>query len=310
MGKPYSLDLRERICAYVSRGHSARAAGRVFAVSAATAVRFVAEHRARGTVVAKRQGRPPGRFGKLAPHLDFLLDIVRAEPDITLKELAAALSDTEGVQVQLSSLHRALERAGLSYEKGLIAADRDRPTLRQARREWITRRQPRMRQDPHRPVFTDETAVKTNLTRLRGPAPVAERLYGAAPFGKWAPQTFIAGLTQNALIAPWVITGAMNGPAFDACIETQLAPLLDPGTVVIRDNLSTHRSPRAAEALQRQGCRVLVLPPYSPDLNPIEMAFSKLKAHLRRIGARTFDALFEALGDICDLFEPQECWNF
>ncbi len=123
MGKPYSLDLRERICGYVERGHSARSAGRVFGVSAATAVRFAAEHRARGTVVAKRQGGPPGRFGKLAPHLSFLLDIVRAEPDITLKELAAALSETEGARVQLSSLHRALDRAGLSYKK---RADRHR----------------------------------------------------------------------------------------------------------------------------------------------------------------------------------------
>jgi len=117
MGKPYSSDLRQRICAYVTRGYSARAAGRVFGVSAATAVQFAAEHRTRGTVDAKRQGRPPGRFGKLAPHLDFLLDIVRAEPDITLKELAAALSETEGVHAQLSSLHRALDRAGLSYKK-------------------------------------------------------------------------------------------------------------------------------------------------------------------------------------------------
>lgn len=117
MGKPCSLDLRERICAYVARGHSARAAGRVFGVSAATAVRFASEHRTRGTVAAKPQGRPPGQFGKLAPHIDFLVDIVRAEPDITLKELAAALSETEGVQVQLSSLHRALERAGFSYKK-------------------------------------------------------------------------------------------------------------------------------------------------------------------------------------------------
>ena len=102
----------------------------------------------------------------------------------------------------------------------------------------------------------------------------------------------------------------MNGPAFDAYIETQLAPVLDPGTVVILDNLSTHRSPRAAKALQTQGCWFLFLPPYSPDLNPVEMAFSKLKAHLRRIGDRTFDALFEALGDICDLFDPKKCRNF
>lgn len=101
----------------------------------------------------------------------------------------------------------------------------------------------------------------------------------------------------------------MNGPAFDTCVETQLAPVLDPGTVVILDKLSTHKSPRAAEALRRRGCWFLFLPPYGPGLNPIEMAFSKLKAHLRRIGARTFDAQFEALGDICHLFDPQECWN-
>ena len=192
MGKACSLDLRERICAYVARGHSARAAGRVFGVSAATAVRFA----------AKPQGRPPGRFGKLVPPLDFPVDIVRAEPDITLKELAAALSGTEGVQVQLSSLHlsslhRALKRAGLSYKKGLIAAERDRPARRLARREWVMRRQPRMRREPNRLVFIDETAVKTNLTRLRGRAPVGERLYGVAPFGKWGTQTFIAGLTQT-----------------------------------------------------------------------------------------------------------------
>ena len=182
--------------------------------------------------------------------------------------------------------------------------------LRQARRDWITRRQPRMRLAPHRLVFIDETAVKTNLTHLWGRAPVGERLYGTAPFGKWGTQTFIAGLTQNALIAPWVITGAMNAAAFDTYIATQLAPVLEPGTVVILDNLSTHKSPRAAEALRERGCWFLFLPAYSPDLNPIEMAFSKLKTHLRRIGARTFEALFEALGDICNIFDPQECWNF
>lgn len=167
-----------------------------------------------------------------------------------------------------------------------------------------------MRGRTHRLVFIDETAVKTNLTRLRGRAPIGERLYGAAPFGKWGTQTFIAGLTQNALIAPWVIPGAMNGSAFETYIETQLAPALAPGTVVVLDNLSTHKVPRADRALKQRGCWFLFLPPYSPDLNPIEMAFSKLKAHLRRIGARTFDDLISALGDICDLFDPEECSNF
>jgi len=182
--------------------------------------------------------------------------------------------------------------------------------VRDARRDWVRYRQPAMRADPHRLVFIDETSVKTNLTRLRGRSLVGERLFGAAPFGRWSTQTFIAGLTNDELIAPWVLDRPMNGEAFDIYIETQLAPLLDPGTVVVLDNLSTHKSPRAAAALKKRGCWFLFLPPYSPDLNPIEMAFSKLKAHLRRIGARTYDQLIAALGDICDLFTPSQCAGF
>jgi len=167
-----------------------------------------------------------------------------------------------------------------------------------------------MCQAPERLVFIDETSVKTNLTRLCGRALKGQRLHAAAPFGSWNTQTFIAGLTIDGLIAPWVIKGAMDGLAFETYIRTQLAPALDPRTVVILDNLATHRNVAAARALKDRGCWFLFLPPYSPDLNPIEMAFSKLKAHLRRIGARTFDQLFEAIGDSCDMFSPQECWNY
>jgi len=167
-----------------------------------------------------------------------------------------------------------------------------------------------MRTMPQRLVFIDETSVKTNMTRLRGRAPKGNRLTAAAPFGKWRTQTFIAGLTSEALIAPWIIAGAMNGDAFATYVETQLAPALEPGTVVILDNLSTHKNVRAAEALKACGCWFLYLPPYSPDLNPIEMAFSKLKALLRGAGARSFDHLPQILGNICDLFTPQECWNY
>jgi transposase len=192
----------------------------------------------------------------------------------------------------------------------LVADERRRTDVARARADWIGNRQPVMRRVPERLVFIDETSVKTNLTRLRGRAPVGTRLPAAAPFGKWRTQTFIAGLTCGDLIAPWVIEGAMNAAAFDTYIETQLAPVIEPGTVVILDNLSTHRSPRAAEALHARGCWFLFLPPYSPDLNPIEMAFSKLKSHLRRIGARTFDDLISAIGNICDMFTASECWNF
>ena len=167
-----------------------------------------------------------------------------------------------------------------------------------------------MRRVPERLVFIDETSVKTNLTRLGGRALKGRRLQAPAPFGAWYTQTFIAGLGAAGMIAPWVIKGAMNGAAFETYIRTQLAPELAPGTVVILDNLATHKNKQAAKALRERGCWFLFLPPYSPDLNPIEMAFSKLKAHLRRIGARTFDQLFQAIGDICDMFTPQECWNY
>ena len=167
-----------------------------------------------------------------------------------------------------------------------------------------------MRRQPERLVFIDETSVKTNLTRLRGRAPRGERLEMDAPFGNWGTQTFIAGLTCEPLIAPWVIKGAMDGSAFAAYVREVLVPELTPGTVVILDNLATHRNVKAAEAISQAGCWFLYLPPYSPDLNPIEMAFSKLKANLRKIGARTFTDLFAALGDVCQMFTPNECWNY
>lgn len=169
---------------------------------------------------------------------------------------------------------------------------------------------PLMRAKPHRLVFIDETSTTTKMTRLCGRAPCGDRLVADAPFGRWGTQTFIAGLRCNELIAPWVLNGPMNRAAFDTYIETQLAPCLDPGDVVILDNLSAHKSTAAQTCLKAQDNWMLFLPPYSPDLNPIEMAFSKLKAHLRRIKARTLDQLWRAVGDICALFQPNECWNF
>ncbi len=162
---------------------------------------------------------------------------------------------------------------------------------------------------PERVVFLDETAVKTNLTRLRGWSRRGQRLTMEAPFGGWGTQTLIAGSTPEALIAPWVIKGAMDGPAFAAYVREVLIPEIAPGTAVILDNLATHRNKEAARALRAHGCWFLYLPPYSPDLNPIEHAFSKLKAHLRRIGARSFTAAFEAIGEICNLYDPKKCWN-
>lgn len=191
-----------------------------------------------------------------------------------------------------------------------MASERERPDIRRKRREWIGLRQPLMRLQPHRLVFIDETSTNTKMTRLRGRAPRGERLYASAPFGHWQTQTFIAGLRQDQLVAPWIIDGAMNRAVFDHYVETQLAPTLSKGDVVILDNLPSHKSEKAAQILKDEDAWFLFLPAYSPDLNPIEMAFSKLKAHLRKAAARTYDALWRAVGDICDLFNPTECWNF
>lgn len=167
-----------------------------------------------------------------------------------------------------------------------------------------------MRAQPHRLVFIDETGATTKMTREYGRSPKGQRLTGTAPFRRWGNQTMIAGLTCEGLKAPWVISGAMDREIFDTYIEKVLLPELEPGTVVILDNLPAHKSEKAAEILKANGCWFLFLPPYSPDLNPIELAFSKLKAHLRRIGARTFDQLIQAIGEICNLFPPDECWNY
>jgi len=159
-------------------------------------------------------------------------------------------------------------------------------------------------------VFLDETWLKTNMIKTTGWAPVGERLVDHAPFGHWHTQTFIAALRHDRLDAPWVISGAINRAIFDTYIETQLAPTLSPGDVVILDNLSSHKSPQAERILHARGARFLFLPPYSPDLNPIEMAFSKLKALIRKAAARTYEDLWGATGQVCDLFSAQQCRNF
>lgn len=167
-----------------------------------------------------------------------------------------------------------------------------------------------MRRHGNRLVFIDETSTNTKMTRLRGRCLRGRRLKAKAPFGHWKTQTFIAGLRCHGLTAPFVVDRPMNRRIFETYVETQLAPTLSKGDVVILDNLAVHKSPAAEKAIKARGAWMLFLPPYSPHLNPIEMAFSKLKAHLRARAVRTIDDLWRAIGDICDLFDPKECQNF
>lgn len=164
--------------------------------------------------------------------------------------------------------------------------------------------------NPDRLVFIDETWATTNMTRLRGRAPRGERLVQPVPHGHWKTSTFVAGLRTSGLTAPLVVDGAMNGEVFLAYVEQILVPTLSPGDILILDNLSSHKVAGVREAIERCGATLVYLPPYSPDLNPIEQAFAKLKALLRKIAARTVGRLWDAIGDLLERFAPQECLNY
>ncbi|WP_246415062.1 IS630 family transposase, partial [Rhizorhapis suberifaciens] len=306
MGKAHSSDLRVRIVGEIERGQSCRAAARRFGVSAATAVRLAQRKAQTGSLAPAQQGRPAGS-GLLAAHVEALVDWVEADGDITMPELAARLLAERGVKAHPASLSRLLIRHGLPSKKTLLASETDRADIVRRRRIWTVHRQPWMKKRPERLVFIDETGTTTKMTRLRGRARKGHRLKMKAPFGHWGTQTFIAALRHDGLTAPWVIDRPMNRQIFEAYVETQLAPTLKPGDMVILDNLSSHKSERASAILKERGAWFLYLPPYSPDLNPIEMAFAKLKAHLRKAKARTIDALWQAVGSICELYSSDEC---
>jgi len=164
--------------------------------------------------------------------------------------------------------------------------------------------------DGERFVFLDETGASTNMTRLRGWGERGERLVDAAPHGHWKTTTFVAGLRASGIIAPCVLDGPMNGEMFRAYVEQVLAPALQPGDVVVLNNLPAHKIAGAAAAIRAAGASLLPLPAYSPDLNPIEQVFAKLKALLRKAAARTQDALWTTIGQTLDDFTPEECRRY
>ena len=164
--------------------------------------------------------------------------------------------------------------------------------------------------DPRRLVFIDETWAKTNMTRTCGYAPKGARPVDDAPHGHWHTTTFVGALTVRGFVAPMVVDGAVNGDVFLAYVEQVLVPELRRGDVVVMDNLGSHTLAGVRAAIEGAGCRLLFLPPYSPDLNPIENAFSKLKGLLRRAAERTVDGLWSAVGRVLGCFTPRECRNY
>ncbi len=176
-----------------------------------------------------------------------------------------------------------------------------------AREEWFDGQ---LDLDPSRLIFIDESGLNTKMARLRGRSPRGERCRAAVPHGHWKSTTFTAGLRFDGIVAPWLLDGAMDGEAFLVYLRRVLGPTLQPGDVVVMDNLPAHKVAGVREIIEAAGACLRYLPPYSPDFNPIEMAFAKLKAFLRKVAARSIPELWDAVSLAIERFEPKECENF
>jgi transposase len=186
------------------------------------------------------------------------------------------------------------------------AAEQERPDVLRRREVWFEKQ---LDLDPERLVFIDETWTSTNMARLRGRAPRGQRLRMSVPHGHWKTTTLIAGLRRDRIVAPFVLDGSINRDAFETYVARVLVPELRAGDIVVMDNLSSHKGPLVRELIEAAGARLLYLPPYSPDFNPIENAFAKLKALLRQAAERTVEGLWTTIGRLVDVFTPRECAN-
>jgi transposase len=196
---------------------------------------------------------------------------------------------------------------GSASKKTALASEQERPDIARKRARWKARQGSI---DLTRLVFIDETWAKTNMAPLRGWAKRGKRLIGYAPFGHWNTMTFVAALRHDGIVAPWVIDGPINGESFRTYVEQVLVPELRPDDIVILDNLGSHKAPAIRRAIRAAGARLLFLPAYSPDLNPIEQVIAKLKHLLRKAAERSKEAVWRRIGSLLDQFSPQECENY
>jgi transposase len=192
-------------------------------------------------------------------------------------------------------------------KKSLHASEQDRPDVARRRVRWKTHQG---KLDASRLVFIDETWAKTNMTRRHGRCARGRRLIAKVPHGHWRTLTFLAALRCDRIDAPCVIDGPINGRSFLAYVEQILAPTLSPGDIVIMDNLGSHKGQAVRRAIRAAGARLFFLPPYSPDLNPIEQVFAKLKTLLRKADERSTEATWRRIGTLLDRFTPDECANY
>ena len=243
----------------------------------------------------------PGRPRRIGPEQEAALRArLEAAPDATVLEHCAWWAEHYGQQLSEATMWRAIRRLGWTHKKSHWQP------ASATRRHATAWREAAAQLDPEQFVFVDESGTNISLTRLYGWAPHDQRATGSVPRNHGKNTTLVAALAPDGLHVPWLIEGAMDTATFAWYITEQLAPTLRPGQIVVLDNLSVHKAARIRQALEARGCQLLFLPPYSPDFTPIEQAFSKIKALLRGLGARTKEALWEAMRVAVEAITPDD----
>ena len=294
------MDLRQRVIDAYDAGRQTKEIAKTFGVSPAWARRLKQHRRERGDIIPRTGGAV--QIPKVNP--DQLAELVRCQPDATLAELRERL----GVDCTLWTISKALHRLKLTYKKKAIhAAEQDRPDVAQKRAEWKVMQ---LGLDPSSLIFIDETWIKTNMTRLRGRAPRGQRLVEKVPHGHWKTTTVVAALGHQGMCCAMTLDGPVNRDSFESFVEQILCPTLKAGQIVIMDNLSSHKGERVKELIESAGAKLLYLPPYSPDLSPIEPAFSKFKQLVRSAAHRAADVLWNDLQRMLDRISPSDAVGF
>jgi transposase len=301
--RPYSNDLRERAAAAVDHDEgSLRQIARRFRISLKTLSRWLQQRRQTGSLAPKPHGGGRSRAVD-GPDAERLKDLVHNQPDATLEELNQRL----GLGCSRMAIFRALLRLRISRKKKVLhATERDTPPVKRKRRQFRQRLAP---VDAKHLVFVDETGANTAMTRTYGRAEIGERVEEAVP-GHWESVTLVAGMRLAGVVSPMAFAGAMDTPTFESYVEQILVPELGAGDVVIWDNLKPHQSAEARRLIQSAHAQLVPLPPYSPDLTPIEKMYSKVKDILRSAGARTTATVYAAMGKAMKSVHEQEIFGW
>ena len=302
--RPISHDLRTRIVQMRQAGHSAADISALLGVCARSVQRYYRAFLDTGTVDTLKLGKPKG--SKLDKHQVMISAWIKQSPSLTLEEICARLEHEQQVSVHHTTLLRVLRRWGFRYKKTIFAKEQKRPDVVERRQHW--KAQMKDWSGPQL-VFIDESGINTKMARLYGRSMGSERCIDHIAYGHWHTNTFIAALWHDRLTAPMLLDGPMNSDTFLEYITSTLIPTLKSGDIVICDNLSSHKNKAVAEALAKVGARIEYLPAYSPDLNPIEMAFAKIKSYLKAHTPNSFEEIVQRLKEAIDSFDHTICKN-